>query len=78
MPPPTQQSCDEIAPSHCLPQAQDHAEFADRLRLSEQEIVTREMGFSSQFAPQKFEPRKTASGHSRHFGLLARMSALPR
>jgi hypothetical protein len=50
-------SCDEIASSHCLPEAQDTLDLACNLTRSNHEIETSEMGFNGQFCIAKISGR---------------------
>jgi hypothetical protein len=53
------------------------AEFGLRSRRSNQETVTSEMGFSDQFAMQKFRAAPVETGQERRFDDLCAMSAHP-
>jgi hypothetical protein len=74
-------SCNEIAPPHRLPEAQDHAKFGLQFARSNHEIETSEMALNGQFALHQFQAAHVGSGSFVPVAGAAgrpRMSAPPR
>jgi hypothetical protein len=71
-------SCDEIASSHCLPEAQDTLDLACNLTRSNHEIETSEMGFNGQFCIAKISSRACLIGAiSTHYRAAVAMAGSP-